>query len=62
MHQNCVNYNYDESEIVVACRQLQKKLHAIIRPDVVPGTQAGASASSSSAVVDDSASQWQDAK
>ena len=33
MHQNCVNFNYDESEIVQASRQLKKQLLHIIRPE-----------------------------
>jgi hypothetical protein len=34
LYKNCANYNYEESEIVVAARQLKKQLLAIIRPAV----------------------------
>lgn len=59
MHKNCENYNYEESEIVQASRQLRKKLLAIIRP---AGSADGSSANSSSSAADHEEAQWKDAQ
>jgi hypothetical protein len=40
LYKNCANYNYEESEIVVAARQLKKQLLAIIRPAVAAAAAA----------------------